>query len=180
MIKKYLEAGQIVGTHGVRGEMRLNPWCDSPDFLKDIKTLYLNCEGNESVEVQSARPHQNIVLIKLFGVDSIEAAQKLKGRVVYINRDDKPLPEGSNYIEDLIDCKVIDADNGKLSYGQISDVITGIANDVWSVKSANGKETLIPVIKDVVIKTDIENETVYIRPLKGLFSDECVIKEDDE
>lgn len=178
MIKKYLEAGQIVGTHGVRGEMRLNPWCDGPDFLKGIKILYLDSCGEISVAVESVRPHGNVVLIKLIGIDTIEDAQKMRNKVLYLDRADKPLPEGQNYIEDLIGCKVLDADNHLLCYGKITDVITGIANDVWTIKSENGKETLIPVIKDVIIKTATENETVYIRPLKGLFTDECVISEE--
>lgn len=180
MIKKYLETGQIVGTHGVKGEMRLNPWCDSPEFLKGIKTFYLDNEGNDSVTVQSVRPHGNIVLIKLYGIDNIEDAQKMRNKIIYFDRADKPLSAGQNYIEDLIGCRVIDADNEKLCYGIITDVITGTANDVWAVKQGKEKETLIPAIKDVVIKTDTEHETVFIRPLKGLFSDECVIEEDNK
>lgn len=180
MIKKYLEAGQIVGTHGVKGEMRVNPWCDSPEFLNGIKTFYLDKNGNAPIAVQSIRPHGNVVLVMLSGINSIEDAQKMRNKILYIDRADKPLGDGQNYIEDLIGCKVFDVDDQKIKYGEITDVITGVANDVWTIKSENGKETLIPAIKDVIIKTDTQNGMVFIRPLKGLFTDECIIREDDE
>ncbi len=86
MLKPYLELGQIVGTHGVRGEVRLNPWCDAPQFIKKFKTVYFDENGNEKIAVKSARPHGNIVILSLDGVDTMEKAQSLRNKVLYMKR----------------------------------------------------------------------------------------------
>ena len=149
MLKQYIEVGKIVGTHGIKGEVRVEPWCDSPAFLSKFKTLYLN-EGKEEIKV-SCRPHKNIALVKIADVDTIENAELLRGKVLYINRKDVKLPKGKNFVQDLIGCKVVDVDKGA-EYGEITDVIKTGANDVYSVKSPEGREYLIPVIDDIVIE----------------------------
>ncbi|MCL2513276.1 MAG: ribosome maturation factor RimM [Oscillospiraceae bacterium] len=170
MIKPYLEAGQIVGTHGIKGELRVYPWCDSPEFLKNFEYLYFNENGREKIKVLSARPHGNIVILSLEGVDTVNAAASLRNKILYIDRDDAELPDGSWFVSDLLSCGVIDADSGKL-YGKITDSAKTGANDVWHIKNDAGKEYLIPVIPQVVIKADLENGKVYIRPLKGIFDE---------
>ena len=171
MIKEFLEVGQIVGTHGIHGEMRLNPWADSPEFLKQFKTLYYDKNGEKSVKVLAARPHGNVVILKLDGIETVEAASAMRNRVLYIRRADAKLAEGSYFIEELIGCKVIDADDENISYGTLTDVSETGANDVWHI-DRNGTEYLIPAIPDVVVNVDVANNTVVIRPLKGIFDDE--------
>lgn len=171
LIKDYLEIGEIVGTHSIHGEIRLNPWCDSPDFVKKFKTLYFDSEGNKPVKIRSARPHSNVVLLKLEGTDTVEDAQKLRGKVLWMRRKDAKLPKGSYFIAELRGCKVYDADNKDKLYGVLTDVSETGANDVWHITNDKG-EYLIPAIPDVVIDTDVENETILIRPLKGIFDDE--------
>lgn len=171
MIKEFLAVGQIVGTHGVRGEMRVNPWADSPDFLKQFKTLYFDPNGKEAVKVISARSHGNVVLVKLEGTDSVEAASALRNRRLYMRRSDARLDDGVYFIEELIGCDVIDADDSGKCYGRISDVSETGANDVWHIEN-DGREYLIPAIPSVVIKTDVEKNLVLIRPMKGIFEDE--------
>ena len=78
-----LEAGKIVAIHALKGEVRVQPWCDGPEFLTHFKTLYL---AGEPVKVRSARPSKNIVILKLDGIDTPEAAQKLVNRVLFLNR----------------------------------------------------------------------------------------------
>lgn len=170
MILDFLEIGQIVGTHGVKGEMRVNPWCDTPDFFISFKKLYFDKLGQNSVEVKSSRVHGNVVLLKLDGIESLEQAIGLKNRVLYIKREDAKLEEGSHFVSELIDCKVKDADTGA-EYGVISDVSVTGANDVWHINNGK-KEYLIPAIPDVVITTDVENGIIEIRPLRGIFDDE--------
>ena len=172
MLKQFLEAGKVVGMHGVRGEMRFDVWCDGADFLKKIKTLYLDADGKRAVGVVSVRPHKNAALLKLDGVLTIEEAEKYRGRVLYFDRKDVHLDSGKAFVEDVIGCAVYDADN--------TDILYGTVTDVWTVKDKDGKETLVPVIPSVVVKLDVENKKVYLRPLKGLFSDECAIREDGE
>lgn len=169
MKKQFLEVGRIVGTHGIRGELRVDPWCDSPDFLSGFKTLYFD-EGKTSLK-SKARPHKNIVLLRLEGVETIDDAEKLRGKVLYIDRDDARLPEGKNFVQDLIGCRVVDADDASKEYGEIADVFKTGANDVYTVKNPSG-EFLVPVIDEVVVDKDIDGGVVRIRPMKGLFGDE--------
>lgn len=172
MQKQYLELAQIVSTHGVRGELRVNPWCDSPEFACKFKIVYFDDKGEKPIKVISARPHGNIVLMKLEGVETVEQAAALRNKVIYMNRADAKLPEGSWFIADLIGCAAHDADNEAKIWGTVTDVSQTGANDVWHITAANGKEYLLPVIDPVVIKTDVENGKVFIRPLKGIFDNE--------
>ena len=172
MIKEYLELGEIVGTHGIRGELRVNPWCDSPEFAAKFKTLYFDSNGGCAVQVKSARPHGNIVLLAIKDVDTVEKAQKLRGKILYMKRSDAKLPKGSYFIAELIGCTVYDADEPEKVYGTLSDVSATGANDVWHIKDVNGKEYLIPAIPDVCVETDVAENRVVIRPLKGIFDDE--------
>jgi 16S rRNA processing protein RimM len=128
MKKQFLESGKIVGTHGIRGEVRIEPWCDSPQFLCEFKKLYLDENGQTFIEIKS-RPHKNIALGKIKGIDAIEDAERMRGKIVYINRDDIILEEGVNFVQDLIGLEVKDADDGKV-YGKVSDVLRTGANDV--------------------------------------------------
>lgn len=170
MKKQFLDSGKIVGTHGIKGEVRIDPWCDSPEFLCAFKKLWLDENGTEFIEVKS-RPHKNITLTKIKGVDTIEAAEKYRGKVVYINRDDINLAEGVHFVQDLIGLEVKDADNGKV-YGKISDVLRTGANDVYKIKDSDGKTYLAPVIDDVVKEINVNDGYVLIVPMKGIFDDE--------
>ncbi len=171
MIKEYLELGQIVSTHGIRGELRVNPWCDSPEFAKQFKTVYFDKKGEKSAKVTLCRPHGNIILMKLDSVNSVDEAAALRNTVLYIKRADALLPDGTWFIEELIGCDVLDADNPDKKYGALTDVSSTGANDVWYVTDDAENEYLLPAIKDVVIKVDIAENKAYIRPLKGIFDD---------
>lgn len=170
MKKKYLETGKIVGTHGIRGQLRVQPWCDSPEFICLFKKLYLDENGQEFLKVLSAKPHGNIVILTVGEIDSIEKAETFRNRVLYIDRKDVKLPKGRHFISDLLGCRVFDADTNQL-LGVLSDVSETGANDVWHIKRGE-KEYLIPSIPEVVIDVDIDNEIIVIRPLKGIFDDE--------
>ena len=167
--KRFLEVGQIVGTHGLKGDVRVDPWCDGPEFVCRFKTLYLKDGGK--IAVERARVQKNVAILKLKGTDTIEQADLLRRTVLYIDRNDVKLDEGEFFIADLIGCTVKDVDSGAV-YGEITDVLKTGANDVYQIKNEGGREYLIPVIDDVVISTDIDNSTVSIRPMKGLFDDE--------
>lgn len=171
MLLSYLEVGQIVGTHGIAGEMRVQPWCDSPDFLTKFKTLYTDKNGENAVKVKSSRVHKNIVLIKLPGITTIEQAERMRGKVLYISRKDANIADGEWFIQELIGCTVFDADTGK-DYGILSDVSKTGANDVWHIKK-DGKEYLLPAINDIIANVDVANEKVEIHSIiKGIFDDE--------
>ena len=171
MIKEYLEIGQVGATHGIRGEFRLNPWCDGPEFVKKFKTFYRDDKGNEPARVISCRPHGNVAVCKIEGVDTIEQAKALRDTVLYIKRSDVKLPEGKWFVSELIGCEVLDADDNTQKYGILKDVEAVVANDIWYIDTPAG-EVIIPAIKDVVIRCDVVENKVYIRALRGLFDDE--------
>lgn len=171
MIKDYLETGKITSTHGIKGEVRVEPWCDSPEFLKKFKVLYFDSKGEKSVKI-AIRPHGHMAIAKIEGIDTVEEASKLRNKVLYMKRSDARLPKGKYFIAELIDCKVIDADNEEKVYGILSDVSETGANDVWHIKGEDSKEYLIPAIPSVVISTDVEAGIIKIRPLRGIFEDE--------
>lgn len=171
MIKEYLELGQIVSTHGIKGEVRFNPWCDTPEFVKKFKTVYYDVNGNSSVKVLSARPHGNIVILMLEGVDDVDKARALKNTVLYIKRSDAHLPDGSWFIQELFGCEVFDCNSGE-KLGTVCDVSETGANDVWHIKTPDDREVLIPAVKEIVIDTDVEKGIIKINPIKGLFDDE--------
>ncbi len=170
MRKQFLDTGKIVGTHGIRGEVRIDPWCDSPEFLCAFKKLYLDENGETFVEVKS-RPHKHIVLAKIKGVDRIEQAERLRGKIVYINRADIQLDEGVNFVQDLLGLEVTDAESGRV-YGKITDVLRTGANDVYEITDDSGKKYLAPVIDEVIRETNVDGGYIKITPMKGLFDDE--------
>ena len=167
--KPYLEAGQIVGTHGVRGEVRVQPWCDSPQQFATFKKLYWDAEGKNPVKLRS-RPHKNIALAMLEGVDTVEAAQVLRGKMLYVDRRDIKLPKGHHLVQDLIGLTVVDADTGE-TYGTLTDVSQTGANAVYHMTTDKG-EVLIPAIPDVIIEVDVKRDILRLRPMKGLLDDD--------
>lgn len=163
-----MEAGKIVGTHGLKGEVRVEPWCDSAAFLSSFKRLYR--KDGEEIRVLSSRPHKNVAILRLEGVDDINKADELRGVVLYINRSDVRLPKGTYFVQDIIDLKVIDCDSGE-EYGVVTDVLRTGANDVYQIEK-DGRTYLIPAIDEVVIERNIEDGILLIRPMKGIFDDE--------
>lgn len=164
-MKKYLEIGQIVGVHALKGEVRVDPWCDSPDFLCEFDELYDSKQ--EIIEIEHSRVQKNIVVMKIKGIDTPEDAVKLRGKILFIDRDDVELEQGTYFVQDLLGLSVVDADNGKV-YGKLSDVTNTGANDIYTVKG-DGREYLIPAIPDVIEKTDIEGGKLLIHVIDGLF-----------
>lgn len=170
MLKQFLEAGKIVGTHGVRGELRVNPWCDSAEFLKRFHVLYLG-KGTVPLRVVSSRVNKSQLLVKLEGVDTVEKADIYRGKILYLNRADAKIPEGSYFMADLIGLGVYDADTF-VYYGTVTEIMRTGANDVYQITSPSKKNYLIPAVEPVVREIDLEKEKMLIRPVKGTFDDE--------
>lgn len=171
MIKEYLEIGKITSTHGIKGEMKVQPWCDSVDFMRKFRTLYLDKRGEKPLRVK-IRQGGNMAIIKIEGVDTPEEGNKLRNRILYMKRSDAVLPEGFYFMQELFDCKVIDADDEGRIYGILSDVSETGANDVWHIKTDEGREYLIPAIPSVVTDVNVAEGIIKIRPLRGIFDDE--------
>ena len=166
-MKQFLETGKIVAIQGLKGEVRVEPWCDSPDFLNNFDTLYFD-GGKTPVNILSGRVQKNIYIMKIKGIDTPEAAQELRGKVLYMDRNDIELEDGCYFVQDLIGLEAYGEDG--TFYGTVSRVTATGANDVYHLKNGD-KEYLIPAIPDVVLKTDIENGKMLIFPMQGLFED---------
>lgn len=165
MKKQYLETGKIVNVHGLKGEVKVYPWCDSPELLCDFDILYTN-QGKQPIQIEYARVQKNMVIMKIKGIDTVEQANQLRNNVLYLNRDDLLLDDDTYFIQDLIGLEVFDADDNTF-YGILSDVLETGANDVYTIKNEElHKEFLIPAIPQVVISTDIENNIMKIKPLE--------------
>ncbi|MDE6101689.1 MAG: ribosome maturation factor RimM [Ruminococcus sp.] len=166
MKKEYLEAGKIVNTHGIRGEVKIMPYTDVPELLCEFERLFIGKDKTEII-IERSRVAKNMVIAKLEGVDTPEQAEKLRNKLLYMHRDDLELDDNTYFIQDLIDIEVKDADTGFV-YGKITDVMQTGANDVYVIEG-NGREYLVPAIADVVISTDIDGNSMTIRALEGLF-----------
>lgn len=177
MKKQYLEIGKITKLQGLKGELRVQFYCDYPEMLEEFETLYLG-KDKTAVEPLRARHLKNdVAVIKLKGIDTPEAAEKLIGKILYFDRDDAELPENTWFIQDIIGLSVYDADSGKC-YGTVKDIYQNGSADVYSVKTPVGKELMFPAIPEVLLETDIEAGKIIIRPLNGLFEDGEEVNED--
>ena len=165
MKNQFLEAGEIVNTHGIQGEVKIVPWCDTPEFLCGFDTLYID---GAPVKVRAARAHKGNVLARLEGVDDVNAAMRLKGKVVSIDRTGVELPDGRHFIADLIGLTVIDDDTGA-ELGAIADVLTPPAHEVYVVRG-KGKEYLIPAVDAFLRGTNVEEGWVRVHLIEGMES----------
>ena len=169
--KRFLEIGKITNVHGLHGEVKVYPWCDDAAFLCSFEKLYLDKNGKEPVQIQNARIQQNLVIMKLQDCSTREQAEKLKGNILYMDREEVELEEGCYFIQDLIGLQVVDADSGRI-WGILKDVMQTGANDVYTIRDEEtGKEYLAPAIPEVILETNLEEGKMTIRPLKGLFED---------
>ena len=164
MKKQYLETGEIVGTVGLRGEVRVQPWADGPDFLLDFKTVYLDGEARA---VESARVQKECVVLKLAGVDSVEQAALLRQKKISIDRADASLAPGTVFIADLIGLPVFCGDE---NLGRLAEVIPMPAGDVYVVRGEH--EYMIPAVPAFVDPIAPDDTCIRVRLLEGMRSDE--------
>lgn len=168
MKKEYLECGMVRSPHGVRGILNVECWCDSPRVLAKQKRVFiLGRDGTyKEIKVLTASPAPDRVLMGLEGIDSREAAQAYKNTVLYLHRDDIPVPSGAMLIADMIGLPVVDFDTGRV-YGEISDVRDGVRYKLYTVKTDSG-EVILPGV-DEFIKEITEERGLLVRPIPGFF-----------
>ncbi len=179
-----LECGIIVNTHGVKGACKIESWCDSPEVLCGIGTLYYKKKDEfVPLTVKQASVHKNHALVYFEGVDSIEDAQLLKNRVVYADRDEIPLDEDRVFIADMIGLPVFDQNTGK-KLGVLEDVIESPGSDLLSVRTDGGREVLVPAVNAFLdhIMTEGDGKGVWLTPIPGFFDEdaEVIPKEADD
>ena len=191
MNETYLETGKIVSTHGVRGEVKVLPWADGPEFLTRFKTFYLADtpphpssgfretpdatfpsrgrleSAPAALTVESSRVQKTVVLIKFRGIDTVEQAQQLRDRVISIARDDPHIPAGTVFHADLMGLPVR-ADGAEI--GTIREILSMPASDVWVVK---GEHTyMIPQVKAFVPSLDFSKGYIEVNLIEGMRTDE--------
>ena len=157
----FIEAGRIINTHGVAGEVKIEVGLDSPAFMKRFKRLYIS--GKETA-VLSAREHKGFLLVKLEGVEDVNAAMALKGRTVFISREDARRPKGSFFIQDIIGALVVDESGAEI--GKLRQVLETPANRVYVVQGE--KEHLIPAVPEFVMSTDAEAGIIRVHLIEGM------------
>ena len=168
--KQYLECAQIINTHGVRGDVKLESLCDSPKVLADLKRVFLKEAGvYKEIKVLHTSIFKSFVLATLEGVDDMDKAMALKGKTLYASRDDFHIEEGDYFIVDLIGLDVIDHESGKV-YGRVTDVINRGASDIYVVKTENG-ERMMPAVEEFVKAVDLD-KGIFVKTIPGLLSDD--------
>ncbi len=167
MKQQTLQVGQIVNTHGLRGEVKVVPWTDTPDVFEDLETVYIDIKKEKKAfALQHIKYQKGNLIVKFAGIDHIDEAETLKNHTLYVDREQLGEPEEGYYICDLLGCSV-ETDEGK-HLGKVVEVFPTGSNDVYVVRPEKGKDILLPVIDEVVLCVDIEEGKIMVHLLEGL------------
>ena len=163
-----LKVGVVTSTHGLKGEVKVYPDVDSPRLFSKYKRLYLvTKKGAEELDVERVGFHKNMVILKLSGIDDINAAQAIRGAELMLEKERiGELSEGQYFETDLLGIRVFT--EGGVELGVLSEIIHTGANDVYAVRDEEENERLIPAIKQCIKEVDIEEKRMVIAPMDGL------------
>ena len=159
----FIEAGRITNTHGVRGEVRIEVWLDSPDYLKRFPRVFI--DGRE-YQIASAKEHKSFLITALEGIGDINAAMPLKGKTVWIAREDAGLPEGGYFLQDLLGAEVFDDTGAKV--GVLEEILERPASDIYVVRDEHGLEHLIPAVPEFIRGADADRGIVTVHLIEGM------------
>ena len=165
MKSEYLQVGKITNVHGIMGEVRVQPWADSPEFLCQFSTLYVG-ETCWPIQVERARVHKGMAILKLHGVTDVNSALAVRGEVFSIARSDVQLPEGHFFLADLYGLEARDADSGQV-LGTVADILTLPAGNVYVIRGGE-KELMVPAVPEFIKKTDIDGGYLLIHRIEGM------------
>lgn len=160
MKQQFLEAGQIVNTHGIRGEVKIVSWCDTPEILASIPTLYIDGAPRR---VEQARPHKGGVIAVLEGVSDVNEAMTLKNKIVSARRED--IPSSGPFLADLIGLKVLDSASGT-ELGVLADVLQPASQRIYVVRGK--REILIPAVDEFIEEINVDGGYLRVRLIEGL------------
>ena len=167
-MEKYLEIGQIVNTFGIKGQVKVKPFTDDINRFDELKEVYVEKKHELKLfQIEKVNYSKNMVILKLKGIETPEQAETLRNSYLKINRKDaKKLPEGTYYIADLIGLDVY-TDEVKF-LGKVDYIYNAGSSDIYVVKDEQGKEVLLPAIKDVLKQVDLENGKIIVHIIEGL------------
>ena len=164
MKNNMLEIGKVVNTHGIRGELKIQPWCDDPSIYDELEYIYID---GKKYSITKNRLHKNCEIVAVEGIYNINDAELLKNKIVTVEREALgELPEGTYYVADLLGLEVRTSDG--IILGNIDDVIRTGSNDVYQVARKGKKPILIPVIEEAVNEVNIDEGYVIVTLMKGL------------
>lgn len=167
-MEEYFEIGQIVNTSGLKGILKIKPFTDDIKKFSNLKTIYIKTKnGLVEFKTEQVRYVKNMVMLKLAGIDTVEEAEKYRNLYIRILRNkEEKLEKDSYYIADILGCRVNTDINQEL--GKVVDVFQTGSNDVYVVKDEQGKQILLPAIKEVIKNVDVKNKIITVHLLEGL------------
>ena len=169
--QKYLECGKAVSTHGVRGTVRLECYCDTPEKLARLRTLYKKTTAGEFVpmKVRAASVQKNMVLCTFEDIKSLDEAIPFKGTVLYADRNDMKLSKDEVFIADILGLDIIDSESGE-KHGVLTEVISPSGRDVYVIDDVNGGQFMMPAVPEFVreIVTEGDRAGIYVKLIEGM------------
>lgn len=164
--KRYIECGKIINTHGCRGDVKAESWCNSENDLASLERVFIkNGEIYEEHKVKKASIFKQFVLMELSEVDDMDKAMLLKNKILYALREDFKLKDGEFFLADMIGLDVIDAVTNE-KYGTLSEIINRGASDIYVISTPNG-DKMIPAVDEFVKSVDI-NKGIFVRVIEGM------------
>ncbi len=170
-MKAFLEIGKAVTTHGLLGELKIYPWCDTAEDLCRLRRLYLDASGTKPLDIARARAHKNMALVQFSGIESVETARKLIDTVFYAARADLTLDDGAFFIADVIGLRAVDADDPAILFGTVTDYTENGAHGVFHLQKPDGAAAMVPNVAEMVRAVDVAGGKVLMKPIKGLLDD---------
>ena len=170
---EYIEAGRITSAHSFRGEVKIQSWCDTPEFLTKFEIFYLDEKGGSFLTAEKIRPANNMLIASFKEIKSEEDVIKFRNKVLYIKKEDANLDEGVFFISDMIGLPVVDFETGE-KYGVLSDIFSNGATDIYVVrteiieKNNKPKEIMIPNVPEFVKKVSLD-DGVFVTLIEGMF-----------
>jgi 16S rRNA processing protein RimM len=172
MSEKYIECGKIINTHGCKGGIKVDSWCNSLEDLAQMKRIFLEEKGiYKEYKIKRSSMFKQFVLFDLEGITDMDQAMALKNSVLYALREEFDLEDGEYFIADVIGLPVIDVDTLK-QYGTVKDVVNRGASDIYVVDTPCG-ESMIPAVDEFIKLVDLQ-KGVFVRPIEGMFETEDI------
>ncbi len=160
-----VKVGQITAPVGIKGEIRVFPYTDGTARFSDIEKLFL---GDEKIlrRVEKIRADKNLIILKLEGIDDRNTSETLRGKDLFVPKDDYELDEDSYFYDDLIGCSIVTEDG--LTAGILTNIIQNTAQDLYEIKTEDGKSFLLPAVKEFILDVDIENKRIKVHLIEGI------------
>lgn len=162
-----LECGRIINTHGIKGEVKIDPWCDSPELLEQLSCLYID---GKAYALEQSRPHKHFALCKLAGIDTPEAAMALKNKTVYLDKSQIELEDGAYFIADILGFEAYDTRTQQV-IGILQEVREAPAADLYVIEGKGG-QVLIPAVPAFVEQVDFESRRLVLKTIEGMLPNE--------